>query len=396
MTMNYRSQSPVVGFCAIAAVTMLLARGLSAQGGANLTSDIRDSVEAWRGRSRQPTGVVVGVYRRGETIFSQGFGSTRLGSNDPVTARTIFHLASVTKPFVATAVMQLADQGKVDIDAPVTRYLPYFTMKDPRAASITVKQLLTHTAGMPDVTDYHWGRPEYDDGSLERYVRGLADSTLLFAPGTDWRYSNIGFEVLADLIAKVSGQPFEEYMQRQILTPLGMTHSTLLMTDVDSANLASGHVRDNSGNAVVSSVYPYNRRHAASSTLHSNVSDMLRWAAANLRKGELDGRRIVSIAAIDRMRAMSYDLTPQIAERAKRAGRTMQYASIGQGLGWRIFNLRGEDLVNHSGGDTGFRSDVLLWPADSSAVVVMLNDESGDPGELSRIIYSLLLARGRP
>lgn len=391
----HRLLSRVSHFSMIAAFTMLLASGTSAQSGSNLTSEIRDSVETWRARNRQPTGVVVGVYRRGSTIFSQGFGTTRLGSDDSVTARTIFHLASVTKPFVATAVMQLADRGKVDIDAPVTRYLPYFKMKDPRAASITVKQLLTHTAGMPDVTDYHWESPEYDDGSLERYVRGLADSTLVFAPGTEWRYSNIGFEVLADLIAKVSGEPFEEYMQRAILTPLGMSHSTLLMTDVDSANLARGHIRDSAGRAILSSVYPYNRRHAASSTLHSNVTDMLRWAAANLGKGELDGHRIVSTAAIDRMWAMSYDRTKEFSERARRAGRSIQYTAIGQGLGWRVFTLRGQDLVSHSGGDTGFRSDVLLWPAQSTAVVVMMNDESGDPGELSRAIYSLLLAGTR-
>ena len=379
------------------ALTILIASVVAAQSGSNLTSEIRDSVEAWRARSGQPTGLVVGVYRRGTTIFSQGFGTTRIGSNDPVTTRTIFHLASVTKPFVATAVMQLAEQGKVDIDAPVTRYLPYFTMKDPRAASITVKQLLTHTAGMPDVTNYHWERPEYDDESLERYVRGLADSTLVFAPGTAWQYSNIGFEVLADLIAKVSRQPFEAYMQREILTPLGMTHSTLLMTDVDSANLARGHERANAGKPVLSSVYPYNRRHAASSTLHSNVIDMLRWAAANLKKGELDGHRIISVAAIDRMWAVQYDQTQEFTERAKRASRPMLYAAIGQGLGWRIFTLQGQNLVSHSGGDTGFRSDLLLWPAELSAVVVMMNDEAGNPGELSRMIYALLLARmGQP
>jgi CubicO group peptidase (beta-lactamase class C family) len=176
-----------------------------------------------------------------------------------------------------------------------------------------------------------------------------------------------------------------------------MSHSTLLMTDVDSANLARGHTRNGGGKAVLSTVYPYNRPHAASSTLHSNLTDMLRWAAANLRKGELDGNRILPSPAIDRMWTIAYDRTSEFAERARRANRPMRYTSIGQGLGWRMFTLDGQYLINHSGGDTGFRSDVLLWPADSSAVVVMMNDEAGDPGELSRMIYSLLLAAaGRP
>lgn len=390
--MRYRARTVLLSLTVVIALTTLAAPVLPAQDRSDLIDHIRDSVEAWRSRNNQPTGLAVGVYRRGTTIFSHGFGTTRLGSTDSVTARTIFHLASVTKPFVATAVMQLADRGKVDIDAPVTRYLPYFKMNDPRASSITVKQLLTHTAGMPDVTDYHWERPEYDDGSLERYVRGLADSTLVFTPGGGWQYSNIGFEVLADLIAKVSGESFETYIQHHILSPLAMRHSTLLMTDVDSANLARGHTRNSAGKAVLSSVYPYNRPHAASSTLHSNLTDMLRWSAATLRKGELDGHRILPAAAIERMWTIAYDRTSELTERARRAGRPMRYTSIGQGLGWRMFTLDGQYLINHSGGDTGFRSDVLLWPADSSAVVVMMNDEAGDPAELSRMIYSLLLA----
>lgn len=223
-------------------------------------------------------------------------------------------------------------------------------------------------------------------------MRGLADSTLVFAPGTRWQYSNIGFEVLADLIAKVSRESFEEYMPRHIFTPLGVKQTTLLMTDVDSANLARGHVRDTTGRAVLSSVYQYNRPHAAGSTLHSNLSDMLRWVATNLRRGELDGHRILSVAAIDQMWTMAYDRTGEITERARRSGRPMRYGSIGQGLGWRVLSLGGQDLVSHSGADVGFRSDVLLWPAESSAVVIMINDEAGEPGELSQIIYSILRA----
>jgi CubicO group peptidase (beta-lactamase class C family) len=329
---------------------MVLTLGIScapaagAQSTHQITREIRDSVEAWRTRNHQPTGLALGVYSHGKAILALGFGTTRQGSRAPVTARSIFHLASVTKPFVATAVMQLVDLGKVDLNAPVTRCLPYFRMNHPLASSITVKQLLTHTAGMPDVTDYRWEQPEYDAGSLERYVRSLADSTLLFDPGARWQYSNIGFEVLADLIAKVSGEPFEQYMQRRIFAPLGMKHTTLLMTDVDSANLVPGHVRDSTGQAVLASIYPYNRPHAASSTLHSNLTDMLRWAAANLHKGELDGHRILSVAAIDKMWTMAYDRTVEVGERARQAGRPMRYGSIGQGLGWRVFTLRGQNL----------------------------------------------------
>src|SRR5687768_15526567 len=132
-------------------------------------------------------GLAVGVVRNDSVIFAKGYGNTAVGGGRRVTDSTIFHMASVTKPFVATAVVQLAEQGKVNLDRPVSEYVTYFKMKDPRATGITVRQVLTHTAGMPDVTDYAWGRPEYDAGALERYIKGLKDSTLIFTPGEKWQ-----------------------------------------------------------------------------------------------------------------------------------------------------------------------------------------------------------------
>src|SRR5262249_57727344 len=109
----------------------------------------------------------------------------------PVTPETLFHMASVTKPFVATAVMQLVEQGKVELDAPVTKYLPHFHLKDSRYDSITVRQMLTHTSGMPDVKDYRWDKPENDDGALERYVRGLRTQGLGCHPGSKLPSTNM-------------------------------------------------------------------------------------------------------------------------------------------------------------------------------------------------------------
>jgi CubicO group peptidase (beta-lactamase class C family) len=100
---------------------------------------------------------------------------------------------------------------------------------------------------MPDVTDYRWNYPEYDEQSLERWIRGLTDSALIAAPGERWQYSNIAFELLADLGAKASGESFEIYVQKRILTPLAMRKSTLLMTDIDSSLMAWGHRRASPG-----------------------------------------------------------------------------------------------------------------------------------------------------
>jgi CubicO group peptidase (beta-lactamase class C family) len=338
-----------------------------------------------------PVGLAVGIVRNDSVIFTRDYGKTALNGGRPITDSTLFHLASVTKPFVATAVMQLVEEGKVELDQPVTRYVPYFTMKDPRAATITVRQVLSHTAGLPDVTDYAWGKPEYDDGALERYIKGLKDSTLIAAPGEKWQYSNIGFELLADLVAIQSGQPFEDYVQRRILTPLGMKKSTLLMTDVDSTLLASGHEADSTGAFQPAADYPYNRRHAGSSTLHSNLIDMLRWARANLNRGTLDGQTILKSASYDSLWRVQRDMTAALAERAKQAGITLPYDSAGIGLSWMLTSKKGVRMVGHSGGDEGFRSDLVLVPERKLGVVLMTNSGVRVPQQLTVALIEALV-----
>ena len=364
-----------------------LPTGLPAQD--SLSVEVTRVAEAFMQERRIP-GLALGIIRNGRPVYAKGLGVARLGSPTSVTERTLFHMASVTKPFVATAIMQLVERGRIDLDAPVTRYLPYFRMKDPRASGMTIRQLLNHTAGMPDVTDYAWDRPEYDAGALERYVRGLSDSALLSDPGTKWAYSNIGFEVLADVIAKVSGEAFEDYVQRQILTPAGMKSSTLLMSDLDSTLLAWGHIHRGPTTVEPSNVYPYNRRHAASSTLHSNVTDMLRWAMINLRRGELDGNRILAESSYVRLWAPSRDMTAELQERARQARIEIPWQSYAVGLSWFVVGYRGKRLINHSGGDRGFRSDLYLAPDDSVAVVVMANDQTADVAKLSRAVLDIL------
>lgn len=300
-------------------------------------------------------GIAIGVVKNGKLIYAKGFGVARLGTNTPVTSRSLFHMASVTKTFVATAVMQLVEQGKIDLDAPVTRYLPYFKMDDERYRDIKIRQMLSHTSGIPDTTNYHWDKPEYDDGALERFVRSTANQKLLFTPGQNFAYSNTAYEILGDVISKVSGESFEDYVQHFILTPLGMKDSTLLVRQANSALLTSPHIQE-SGKLVVSKIFPYNRAHAPSSTLYSNIEDMGRWALANLNHGELDGRRILK------------------RETAELMWRPVVNAfNMKEGIAWFVGDVQGHRLVMHDGGDVGFESRLLLAPDDSVAVVAMSN-----------------------
>jgi len=380
---------------ALALATAGCAPARPADAGRDLQGRLARTAEAFATANHLP-GLAVGVWSGGRVVFRSGWGTSSLDHGAPVTPETLFHMASVTKPFVATAVMQLAGAGQVDLDAPVTRYLPFFRMRDPRAGTITVRQVLTHTAGLPDVTDYRWDHPEYDDGALDRYIRGLADSSLIAAPGERWQYSNIGFELLADLVATVSGEPFEQYVQERILTPAGMRSSTLLMTDVDSSRLATGHSADSAGTYRANAVYPYNRRHAGSSTLHSDVDDMLRWAAINLGRGSLDGATILPDSAYDRLWHRERDITERLVARAKEAGLSMPFGRMEMGLGWFLPERSGRRLVWHSGGDRGFSTDLLLDPTGGDAVVAMTNADGVRLWDLSTALLDTLRAASAP
>lgn len=302
-------------------------------------------------------GLAVGLVQANAIVYTKGFGVRNLETGEPVTAESLFHLASVSKPFSATAIMQLVEQGKVALADPVVKHPPYFKLADDRAREITIRQMLNHTAGMPDVEDYEWEQGQSDEGALERYVRSLVDATLIAAPDEKFAYSNIAFEVLGDLIAKVSGLSFETYMQTQILRPLGMTRSTFLRSEVPAALATTPHV--GAERAAVSPLYPYNRRHAPSSTLHSNAVEMCRWALANLNHGTLDGTRILQPA--------TYDLLFK-RYRETEAGNAV-------GLSWFHADYKGYRRISHGGGDTGYASYFALFPDQQAAVAVMANND---------------------
>jgi CubicO group peptidase (beta-lactamase class C family) len=325
-------------------------------------------------RRQQIPGLSIAIVKDGQLLYAKGFGWQSLDRRKgPVTPLTVFHMASIVKPFTATAVLQLAEQRMIDLDAPVVQYLPYFELADERYRVITVRQMVAHTSGMPDVVDYEWNKPQYDDRALERYVRSLRGTPLLSAPGTGFAYSNMAYDVLGDLIAKSSGRSFEDYVQERILTPLAMKNSTLILREVDPNLLSDGHVLNSLGNPVISNPYPYNRIHSPSSNLHSNAMDMTRWAMANMNHGELNGQRILQASTYTSMWKPSEDIGD---------------AAIGthvtsEGISWYLGTYRGNFLVTHSGGDLGFITDLAMLPDKKLAVVWMANCDWIDAGPIN-------------
>ncbi|MBN2431326.1 MAG: beta-lactamase family protein [Acidobacteria bacterium] len=300
-------------------------------------------------------GLAVGIVQDGQVVYARGFGFESLANRQPVTIRTLFHMASISKPFVATAVMQLVEEGEINLDDPVTKYLPYFRLQGHDHSQITIRQMLTHTSGMPDVEDYQWDKPVYDEGALERYVRSLADQQPVHPPGETFRYSNMAFECLGDLIGKVSGMTFADYVKQNILDPSGMTASTFLKPEHLPELWAAPHLR-----TLVTFTwdgYPYNRMHGPSSTLHSSALEMCRWAEINMNRGERAGQRILPAVAYDELWRPQAD-----------AGRSRQV-----GLSWFIGEYKGEKTISHGGGDVGFNTMLVMLPERKTAVVVLCN-----------------------
>lgn len=316
-----------------------------------------DELVQWQKESFDAPGIAVGIIKNGEVYYASAHGVQGVVTQTPLTTKSLFHMASVSKPFVATAIVQLMEQGKLKLEDKLTDHLPYFIMADKRYKKITLAHMLNHSSGIPNVEDYEWDKPQYDEGAAERYSRSFTEAKLDFRPGKRFSYSNAAFDILCDVIAKASGMTFEDYTQQYIFEPVGMVNSTFYKPDVPEALATQPHVLGEDLSRVVSEVYPYNRRHAGSSTLHSNVVDMMLWAKVNLNKGSINGKRIYQES--------SYDLltTAQVQINDKRS----------VGLSWFLGSMKDSRLIYHTGEDLGYSSAFAFLPETKSALVAMVN-----------------------
>ncbi|MFN8459697.1 MAG: serine hydrolase domain-containing protein [Anaerolineae bacterium] len=310
----------------------------------------------------QIPGLSIGIIKDGQVAYTKGFGLAEVDTDRAVTPETVFQLASESKMMVGIAIMQLKERGKIDLDAPVTDYLPYFRLADERYKEITLRQLLSHRAGLPYSTGYtlDYQSPQYDKETLERHVRNLAGVELRSAPGEKMQYSDLAFEILGDVIAKVSGQSFEAYTQEYIFVPLGMQHTSFMVRDITPELLAAPHESDGL-QPKIHSFFPYSRQHAPSSHLFSNVEDMSRFALAQLNQGQLGETKILPATAYGEMWTAQGD-TNLPSQWEKEVG-----------LGWFLGGQEGHRLVGHGGLDIGFGCGFIMAPDDGLAVMVMTN-----------------------
>ena len=319
-------------------------------------------------------GLSVAITHDDSIIYLKSFGVKNLESKEPLQPINLFHVASVSKPFMATAIMQLVERGKIELDERLVTYLPYFKMADERYKAITIRQMLNHTSGFPDVEDYEWEHPQKDDGAAERYARSLGSENLVSTPGIEFHYSNMAFDVLAAVVAKVSGESFEAFVKNHILQPLEMNESSFYQPETHVALRTTPHTGKPPR---VSKIYPYNRSHAPSSTLNSSAAEMSHWTIANLHEGNYKGERILQPYSYKTLMTPGFVINKE--------------ENVAIGLSWFIHQYKGHSLIGHSGSDLGYRSILTLIPDRKMGIIILANWDQTPVNVINNSVLDILL-----
>jgi D-alanyl-D-alanine carboxypeptidase len=305
-------------------------------------------------------GAAVAVVHRGDTLLLKGYGMADLEWDVPMADDAVFEIGSMTKQFTAAAVLQLVEQGKLELDADLTTYLPDY---DTQGRRIQLRRLLDHTSGIKGYTEMPvFGEIMMRDLPRDSLVAKFEAAPFDFEPGTAQIYNNSAYFLLGLIIEKVSGEPYEEYVEKHLFEPLGMARSCYCDESAVVARRAHGYDQGRQGlllKAYLDHQWPY-----AAGSLCSTAGDLVRWNQA------LHGGKVMSAASYADM------TTPDpLAD-----GTPIRY-----GMGLMVFDDNGRRALTHGGGINGFLSDGWYYPDEDLVVVVLQNSASQRaPTQLAR------------
>lgn len=322
-----------------------------------------DAFVAGEVQANRIPGLALGLVHGDQIVELRGFGTSDQAGH-PVTPRTLFLVGSVTKSFTALAIMQLVEAGKVDLDAPVQRYLPWSRVADASASAlITVRELLNHTSGLPN-------NPDVEDRvvltgdthtTLEQLVRGLSMVPLDRPVGSSFEYANTNYCTLGLIIQVVSGESYGAYVQEHVFAPLQMRHTYASAQDDQQASLAQGY-KWFFGIPTVSDtpIYP---SFVPAGFIASNVEDMSHYLIAQLNAGRYADTTVLSASGIVTMH------TPIVAVRQLGPGTSY-------GMGWFIGPVGGVLALYHGGDAHNYHSDMILEPQTGWGAIMLVNADS--------------------
>ncbi|WP_337185432.1 serine hydrolase domain-containing protein [Phenylobacterium sp.] len=315
-------------------------------------------VQAERNRAQAP-GISVAVVKDGELLFAQGYGLANVEHNVPATEHTIFQSGSIGKQFTAAAVLLLVEDGKLELDAPLSSYMP----ETPASWNdITIRRLLTHTAGLPDYAEDTVDlRRDYSDDELAQIIFAMP---LISEPGTAWSYSNTAYALLGVLIHKVSGKHYLDVLKERVFTPTGMTTARGISEADIVLNRSAGY---HSVDGILKNqdwVSPYFSS-TADGALYLTALDLVAWDTA-IREGAV--------------------LKPESWQEMFTPATFKDGSARGYGLGWFLDAPGGEPRQSHSGSWQGFTSAIARYPNRDLTVIVLANHAHAKPTTLAAAI----------
>ncbi|PSL46363.1 CubicO group peptidase (beta-lactamase class C family) [Chitinophaga niastensis] len=333
----------------------MLCLTVSAQQHVPLKMDLTDKYIRVQMQRQHIPGLSLCVIKDGKIVQMKGYGLSNIETNTPATPATVYKIASVSKQFIAAAIMLLHQDGKLNPDAKLSRYID----STPQTwNNITIRNLLSHTSGL--IRDVPGFDPLKVQSNIDN-IKSTFQAPLEFEPGTNWRYSNINYYVLAEIVEKVSGMPWAEFIQQRIFKPAGMSQTRLLSVTDIIPNRANGYEREGtaSENAEIwLAVRP-------SGAFMSDVIDLAKWDTALYTD---------SILTADSKKQM---WTPAILNN----GNAAPY-----GYGWFTDVINGHRRIHHGGGLPGFSAAIERYPDDRLTVIVLANTASANPVKMARHI----------
>ncbi len=316
-----------------------------------------DQLVAAEMKAQQIPGISLAVVKDGNPVLVKGYGLANVEHNVAVKPETVFQSGSVGKQFTAMAVMMLVEEGKISLDDPITKYFP----DGPESwKKITVRNLLSHTSGIPDYTDEMVDfQRNYSEADLVEYAKKLP---LEFEPGEKWKYSNTGYVLLGVILHKASGQFYGDLLHDRVFVPLGMNTARIISERDIVLNRAAGYVRKNGELKNQDWVSP-SLNTTADGSLYLTSLDMIKWDAA------LRERKLLNSSSYDQM------WTGMKLNDGKDSG---------YGFGWFVAKKDGKLFLEHTGSWQGFESYIGRWEGDGLTVIVFCNLAHAKPKKIAK------------
>lgn len=345
-------------FASVAAALYLGLFGLPAMAWSPDKTSKVDSVVAGVLKDKQAPGAVVAIVEDGRVVYRKAYGLADVAAKRPMTADALFEIGSLTKQMTASAVLELASDDKLRLDDAVTKYIPEY----PAAAGITIRQLLNQTSGLPDFAL----TPEFANNSTKKatdfagILAAIHSVPPDFPPGERWKYSNTNYALLGQIIQRVSGLGFDEYLSTRVLKPAGMVAATTL--GAVPAAKATGYSTD--GGRLVPAATFQNSWIGAAGNVVANVDDLIQWNH--------------TLVASPRLKLMR---TPATLNDGSRSA---------YGFGLYIDRQAGSSRIWHGGGTLGFSSSLMSYPDEKLSIIALVNDGDVNASAMTSFIYDAL------